>query len=225
MTVDGLKSGYGSDDLGRVTAVTGAGHNQFEYSTDEPLPAAVVTPAAGRRAMTVDDGFTVSVTDPTGATSLTERDQLGNPVAVGFSPDTLWAYEFDGEGNITSSTSAMGRTWSATWGPRSTLLSERDPLDRTSSYAYDEAGIVARAATRRDDDLSIHVIGTSRRDDRADGDLRYEYAPTGRLATIVRPGDRSWRVATEVLDDAATRRPPSPPTDRRSSRPAIARGG
>lgn len=206
LTVDGLTSSFEYDDLGRVTAVRGVNATSFEYAASGPLPTAVITPETGRSEIEIDDGFTVAVTDATGATSLTRHDQLGNPVAIGPNPDALWTLEFDAEGNIESSTSAMGRRWEATWGPRATLLSQRDPLGRTSSFDYDSAGRLVRqqlpgGTTTFQYTSSGDVAATTE----PDGALtRYEYSAPGRLAAIVRPGDRTWRVYSDALEDGST---------------------
>lgn len=206
-TVDGLTSSFEYDELGRVTAVSGVSSTSFEYAASGPLPTVVITPETGRSEIEIDAGFTVAVTDATGATSLTRRDELGNPVAIGPSPDALWTFEFDAEGNIASSTSAMGRTWDATWGPRSTLLSQRDPLGRTSSFEYDSAGRIVRqqlpgGTTTYQYTSSGDLAATTE----PDGALtRYEYSAPGRLAAIVRPGGRTWRVYADALADGSTK--------------------
>ena len=205
ITTDGLTTSYEYDDQARVVAVSGGIDTEFEYADDTPLPSAVTTPEGGRSAIETEQGFTVAITDATGATSVTRRDAIGNPVAVGFGPDSLWAYEFDPEGNITSSTSATGRSWVATWAPRSTLLSEEDPIGRISSYEHDDAARVVReilpegTTTYRYTSLG-RLLEMTLPDGAA---TRYEYAADGRLATMVRPGDRTWRVSYDSLDDGS----------------------
>ena len=207
LAVDGLSSSFEYDEQGRVTSVTGAGEAQFEYAGESPLPTAVSTPATGRSEITVEDGFSVAVSDETGTTSITERDAIGNPVAFGFSPDSLWSFEFDSEGNVTSRTSAMGRRWTSLWGPRSTLLEEQDALGRVSRYEYDNAGRLRAEAL---------PTGTSRFTYTSSGQLasvaepdgaitRRDYGPDGQLAAIVRPGDLTWRISNDEQPDGSRR--------------------
>jgi YD repeat-containing protein len=207
-TLDGVTTEYTYDDRGRITGIVGPAAATFDYDDDAPLPTAVTTPTTGRTEFLYSEGFVTSVTDATGTTTLTSRDELGNSIGTGPTIDALWAYEFDAEGNITSTTSPSGRTWVSEWGPRAVLRRERDPVGRTTSYAYDAAGRLARE-TRADGT-------TTERTYNSNGGLatmvgpdglatRYEYDPNGRVHTIVEPGDRTWRVSyDDRLDGSQT---------------------
>jgi YD repeat-containing protein len=200
-TVNGITSTFDYDEHDRVTSVSGPTTSTFEYTDGQPLPTAVTTAKNGRTELEMEDGFIVSGTDATGATTLTRRDQLGNPTANGISPDSMWTYEFDEEGNVTTTTSPMGRTWFAEWGPRGALLRERDPLGRSTIYRYDSAGRLTHETLPggRTTERIFTTAGLLASVTNPDGLVtRYEYAPDGRLATVIEPGDRTWRISHAV---------------------------
>ena len=205
-TLDGVSTTYAYDDGGRVIEIAGPAPVAFDYDDDEPLPTAVTTPITGRTEIVYNEGFVTEVTDATGTTSLTRRDQLGNPTGTGPTIDALWTYEFDSEGNITSTTSPSGRTWLSEWGPRSVLQRERDPLGRTTSYTYDANGQLARE-TRADGtttERAYNSTGQLAAVVEPDGlTTRYEYDPNGRVHTVVEPGDRTWRVSYDDQPDGS----------------------
>ena len=207
-TLDGVTTEYTYDSGGRIIEIAGLAPATFDYDDDAPLPTAVTTSTTGRTEIVYSDGFVTSVTDAAGTTTLTSRDELGNPTATGPTIDALWTYDFDPEGNITSTTSPSGRTWVSEWGPRAVLRRERDPLGRTISYTYDATGQLARE-TRADGTITERTYNSN-------GQLatvvqpdglatRYEYDPNGRVHTIVEPGDRTWRVSyDDRLDGSQT---------------------
>jgi YD repeat-containing protein len=205
-TVNGSTTEYIYDGSGRVTAVAGPTPIELEYTSTDPLPAASTMPGSGRSEFAYENGFVVSVVDATGAASLTERDELGNPVANGPTPDAQWSFNFDAEGNVTVTTSPAGRTWTATWDPRHALRTETDPLGRTTSYRYDPGGrLLAQTepgggtTSRTYTDAGLLASVTE-----PDGAAtRYEYDATGRVATIVQPGDRTWRLTYEPAGNGA----------------------
>ena len=205
-TIDGVTTEYTYDDRGRITEIAGPAPVTFDYEGDAALPTAVTTPATGRAEIVYSDGFVTSVTDATGTTTVTRRDELGNPTGTGPTSDALWVYEFDAEGNITSTTSPSGRTWVSDWGPRAVLRRERDPLGRTIAYTYDAAGRLARE-TRADGTTTERTYngnGQLAEVIQPDGlTTRYEYDPNGRVHTIVEPGDRTWRVSYDERADGS----------------------
>lgn len=205
-TLDGVTASYAYDDRGRIIEIAGPAPAVFDYDDDEPLPTAVTTPTTGRTEIVYTEGFVTEVTDATGTTILTRRDQLGNPTGTGTTIDALWTYEFDSEGNITSTQSPSGRTWLAEWGPRAVLQLERDPLGRTTSYTYDANGQLA-SETRADGtttERAYNSTGQLASVVEPDGlTTRYEYDPNGRVHTIVEPGDRTWRMSYDDQPDGS----------------------
>jgi YD repeat-containing protein len=205
-TLDGVTTDYTYDDRGRIAEIAGVAPAMFGYDDDAPLPTAVTTPTTGRTEIVYSDGFVTSVTDATGTTTLTRRDEVGNPTGTGPTINALWAYEFDTEGNITSTTSPSGRTWVSEWGPRAVLRRERDPLGRSTSYTYDTTGQLARE-NRADGTTTERFYNSNGQLTsvvESDGlTTRYEYDPNGRVHTIVEPGDRTWRVSYDDQPDGS----------------------
>lgn len=202
---NGIESKFSYDDSGRITEITGPEAASFEYVDDEPLPSAVSTPQRGRSEIEVEVGFIVGIEDATGAVMRTTRDQLGNALATG-RPGAMWTYGFDAEGNVTSTTAPSGRTWTAQWGPRGALLQERDPLGRTTIYRFDDAGRPVEALLHggRSTERAYTPSGLLAIVTGSDGEVsRYEYDTDGRLATIVQPGDRTWRLRYDVSPDGS----------------------
>ena len=205
-TIDGATSEYQYDERGRVTEIVGPVPASFEYRAETPLPVAITTQNGGRSEVVYGDGFVTAVTTATGATTFTRRDALGNSIATGLTVDSLWVFDFDSEGNVTSTTSPSGRTWSSEWGPRAVLLQERDPIGRVITYSYEVGGRLARESrpggwtahrTYNRDGRLATVVGP-------DGfATRYEYDPNGRIHTIVEPGDRTWRVGYDDWPDGS----------------------
>lgn len=203
-TKSGITSEFSYDALGRVTEVAAGGETtSFEYPEDQPLPSAVTTTSDGRDEFVYANGFVTSITDATGVSTATGRDVLGNPISVATGDAGAWKYGFDAEGNVTTTTAPSGRTWSATWGPRSTLLSELDPLGRRTNYRRDAAGRVV-ALVAADGTLSSYVYDASghlTQETSPDGLItRYEYDSTGSPSAVLLPGERIWRSSTGLRE-------------------------
>jgi len=201
-TVNGTTTDIEYDDGGRVTEVSAAGDvTAFGYSDDAPLPTTVTSPAGGRTEVAYDHGFVMRVVDPNGTATTTSRDTIGNPTVRVSGDQAAWTYVYDLEGNITSASSPTGSVWSATWGPRSRLLSETDPLGRVSAYRYDpvhEGRIIAEQLPgqplRR---LTYNPSVQLAQESSSDGLItRYEYDSTNVLTAVIKPGERVWRTAT-----------------------------
>jgi len=199
-TVNGTTTDIGYDGSGRVRTVSTAGEvTAFGYSDDSPLPTTVTSPAGGRTEVAYDHGFVMSVIDPNGTVTTTARDLVGNPTSRVTGDQEAWAYVYDAEGNITSTTSPSGSVWSATWGPRSKLLAEIDPLGRASVYRYDTAGrLVAEQLPGQPPRTLIYsASGQLAQETSSDGQVtRYEYDSTNALTAVIKPGERVWRTST-----------------------------
>lgn len=161
-----LKNEY--DSAGRVVKQWDADGNlrTFEYSDGTTK----YTNAEGDvSTFTWDQGKRITrIQDAAGGDTKLSYDKQGR-TTKSESPEGTVSYSYDKYGNVTSETLPDGNVWKYTWTASGELLSETDPLGRTTTHTVDGQG------------LTTSTI-------RPDGSvLKYTYTEGGDLATVTHP--------------------------------------
>ncbi len=194
------------DDAGRPIEVTDpdGGLTVMAYDDNGRL---VSQAAPGRQPTTFtydDDGQRLSETSPSGLSTrtwtytpdgqiATETSPRGNaPGAVAAHFTT--SYDYDLDGNQTSRTDPLGRTWSTAYNNLGLPVEDEDPRGHTTGYAYDRLGQLTTVTAADDSETSYTYNQYGNRTSRTDArgnTTAYGYDSVGQLLTETDPLDRS----------------------------------
>ncbi len=196
------------DPVGRVTTVSDAAGNLATFARDPEGALSAVTDALANRWTLARDarGLVTQITEPTGATYRSSYDALGRPASVtnplgqrteiSYEPRGLpsrislpggiaASYAYTDLGELGRIADPNGGSWTRGSDAQGRLVSETDPLNRATSYAYDNRQRLRRVGFPQGSlELSHDAAGNLLRESYSDStDLRYTYDDNNRLVS------------------------------------------
>ncbi|UNO41078.1 putative T7SS-secreted protein [Streptomyces sp. MST-110588] len=139
---------YGERDpeTGLRTTLQYDSHDQpTRYLVDDRLNVVAETDPTGATTRTERDRYdrVLSTTDPLGRTTRIEYDPVGRPTRITLPDGRHSTTTYDDHGNPVTTTGPDGTTWHQTYDARGNRTSITDPAGATTTYTYDRRGHIS----------------------------------------------------------------------------------